>query len=203
MAFVVTCGLIAFSSSFGGRAHAGNGDDSGLEERNLRAPSSKFTRYRNARFGYELTLPSTFVAEEPPQNGAGQTWQSPNGAFELNSFASFNSDGATLESLKQNLLTGDARFKNAPAAAVAGDILWVLSDSGPRAHGYAAIFSCNNQIVNAVEISFPTGTPDRSRFDEIAKGIVTSLRVGVGADTPPDCARGQGGPLAATQTAAP
>ena len=203
VALVVACVLMAFSSSFGDRAHAGNTDDSEMQERDLRAPSSKFTRYRNARFGYELTLPSTFVAQEPPQNGAGQTWLSADGAFELNSFASFNSDGASLQSLKQNLLTGDARFRDSPAAAVAGDMLWVFSESGPRAHGYAAIFSCNKQIVNAVEISFPTGTPDRGRFDEIAKGIVTSLRAGVGADTPPECARGQEGPLVATQAAAP
>lgn len=203
VALVVTCGLMAFCLSFGDGAYAGNADDSGMQQSDARAPSAEFARYRNPRFGYELTLPSTFVAQDPPANGAGQSWLSADGAFELNSFASFNSDGATLQSLKQNLLSGDARFRDAPAAAVAGDILWVFSDSGPRAHGYAAIFSCNNDVVNAVEISFPTGTPDRVRFDEIAKGIVTSLRVGVGADTPPDCAMGQGGPLAATQAAAP
>lgn len=167
------------------------------------AADAEFVRYRNERFGYELMHPKTFVANDPPANGAGQSWTSTDGLFELNAFASFNSDGATLQSLKQDLLTGDDRFGNEPAAAIAGDILWVFSESGPRAHGYAAIFSCSNQVLNAVEISFPSKSADRDRFEKIANGIITSFKTGVGEDSPLHCGQPQHGASAATQATRP
>lgn len=177
------------TSGLGDRANAGTtgGTPTKTPKPSAANARSDFVRYRNARFGYELMHPRTFVAQDPPPNGAGQAWISADGMFELNTFASFNSDGATLQSLKQDLLTGDARFRNDPTAAVGGDVLWVFSESGPRAYGYAAIFSCNNQIVNGVEISFPARSPDRDLFHKLAEDIITGFKAGVGEDSPGDC----------------
>lgn len=186
------CGVVALHFvclGFGGQANAETAG--GARVANTPATSQVapegFVRYRNARFGYELVHPSTFVAADPPPNGAGQSWVSADGMFELNSFASFNSDGATLQSLRQDLLDNDDRFRGAPVAEVAGYVLWVYSDSGPRTHGYAAIFSCSNQIVNAVEVSYPTDAPDRGRFEQFLTSIIEGFRPGVGEDTPSGC----------------
>jgi len=193
---VALCGLGAdycLQSGFGQGAKAESrpnvlmaGTNGSVEEK---SGGGKFTRYRNARFGYELSHPETFVAEEPPQNGAGQSWISADGTFELNSFASFNSDGATPERLKQDLVRNNPRYRKADVATVAGDVVWVFSDEGPRAYGYAAIFSCRNQIVNVVEMSFPSKGPNRQRHND----LITSTVTGFTPDRSPECATGGSG----------
>jgi len=195
-AAIIATALMASCLGFVERAYAENVDDLKLEQFDLRSLSPDFTRYKNARFGYSLTHPSSFVAEEPPHNGAGQSWLSKDGVFELNSFASFNSDEATPESLKQELTSDDPRFKKARQTTVGKDRVWLLSDEGPRAYGYAALFSCDNQILNVVELSFPSGGPERSRHNKFAELIVSSFE----ADRSPECAGG-GATTAATGAA--
>jgi serine/threonine protein kinase len=189
MAAIALCGLAALYyiySSFDQSAPGPAGITQVDEQPSAAAalPAS-FTPYKNARFGYELVHPDTFVADDPPQNGGGQSWVSADGMFQLNSFGSFNSDDSTLEGLREAALA-DQRYRGARVVNVGGDRLWVFNDAGPRANGYAAILSCNNQILNVVEISFPSGAPNREEFNGIAQRIIGGFQAGQGEDTP-DC----------------
>jgi serine/threonine protein kinase len=150
--------------------------------------SAVFVPYKNARFGYELVYPEGVLsAQAPPANGGGQSFASADGSFQVNSFASFNSDGSTPESFRAQLQADDPRFANARVTASNADGFSLLANDGSRVHGYIAVFTCGNQLVNVLEISFPATGPDFTRYRDLANRIITSFRPGQGEDTPPGC----------------
>ncbi|MBS1719718.1 MAG: hypothetical protein JST35_04630 [Armatimonadetes bacterium] len=50
----------------------------------------KLVPYVNGRWDFLISRPSNWVASEPPTNGSGQEWKSPDGKASLSCWGSFN-----------------------------------------------------------------------------------------------------------------
>ena len=147
-----------------------------------------FIPYENARFGYTLSYPpQLLIAQEAPQNGGGQAFQTADGTFTVNSFASFNSDGSSPEQYRQQVQANDDRFRNARVSASNEEGFSLLANDGNRIDGYVAIFTCGNQILNVLDISLPATGPNAQNYRGVANQIIGSFRPGRGEDTPQDC----------------
>jgi serine/threonine protein kinase len=167
-------------------------------------PDVTFAAYKNARFGYELAYPTgILVPDAPPQNGGGQSFTSPDGTFQVNSFASFNSDGATAESLRRQLQADNPLYRNARVTASGDDGFSLLANDANRVNGYVAIFTCGNQLLNVLEVSFPASGPSFATYRALANRITQSFRTGQGADSPTDCSSSNATPPAAENVAQP
>ena len=127
------------------------------------------------------------MPDAPPQNGGGQSFTSPDGTFQVTSFASFNSDGATPESLRRQLQADDPRYRNARVTASGDDGFSLLANDENRVNGYVAIFTCGNQLLNVLEVSFPASGPNFATHRDLANRITQSFRPGQGEDGPTDC----------------
>lgn len=150
-------------------------------------PPQGTSQYRNARFGYSFSYPrNLLVAQDPPQNGAGQAFQSADGTLQVNSFASFNSDGSTQEEFLAQV-RNDPRYRDARVTSSDSEGFSMLFNDANQVNAYVALFSCNNQIVNVVDVSFAAGGANFERDRSAATVITSTFRTGQGEDTPPDC----------------
>jgi len=146
---------------------------------------SNFIPYENARFGYTFSYPpQVLIAQPAPQNGAGQSFQTADGTFQVNSFASFNSDGSTSQQHQQELQANDSRFANARVTSSGEDGFSLLANDGNRINAYLAVLTCNAQIINVLDLSLPASN---ASYRDIANRIIGTFRPGVGEDTPPEC----------------
>jgi serine/threonine protein kinase len=167
-------------------------------------PDVSFEPYKNARFGYELVYPTgILVPDDPPANGGGQSFTSADGTFQVNSFASFNSDGSTAESLRSQLQANDPRYANARVTSADNRGFSLLSNDGNRINGYVAILTCGNQLLNVLEVSFPASGPDFTTNRDLANRVIDSFRPGQGADGPADCESSAAPPPADTAAQQP
>lgn len=151
-------------------------------------PPQGFTPYRNPRFGYSLSYPpDVLTPQDPPQNGAGQSFANADGSFVVDSFASFNSDGSSSESYLAQLRADNPRYRDVRATTSDSAGFSLVLNSEGRLSAYIAIFTCSNQIINVLEVNFPTTGPNVDRDRDIADKVVNSFRTGRGEDTPQDC----------------
>jgi hypothetical protein len=139
--------------------------------------------YRNQRFGFQLHYPKDlFKPGKPPQDGAGLDFVAKDGA-EILAQASFNVDtGVTPQSYREELRGAGGVTRDE------GEGNWfVLVRGEPGKVTYdKAIFTCGNQLLNEVLISYPA---DKSAlYEPIAQQIGESFKPGKGEDGPGDCA---------------
>lgn len=149
---------------------------------------TNFETYRNVRFGYQFSYPAdVLVADPPPANGGGQSFVSRDGSFQVDTFASFNSDGSTPENLLRQLQSDNPRYANARISSQESNGFSLLANNDGRLNGYVAIFTCNNQLINVMEVGLPDSGPDFETYRNLASRILESFRTGRGEDAPPDC----------------
>lgn len=69
-----------------------------------RGGAPQYLKYGNARFGYFIDYPSSFIKGEAPVNNDGRTFTSPDGSAQLSVYGSNNVLNETPESLYKSLL---------------------------------------------------------------------------------------------------
>lgn len=197
IALLGLAGLYSIYTSFEAPTHHRANDGSELAspaQPSGTRPDVEFETYRNARFGYAFAYPAdVLVADPPPANGGGQSFASRDGTFQVDTFASFNSDGSTPEGLLRQLQSDNSRYADARVTASDSGGFSLLSNDGNRIHGYVAIFTCGNQLLNVMEVGVPASGPNFETYRDLANRILESFRPGQGEDGPADCA-GDGAP---------
>jgi len=145
------------------------------------AAQEVWATYRNDRFGTTIEYPARFRPGRPPENNDGLSFVATDGAT-LSVWGSLNvmeHDIAGLEKfLRESLHAGERITYRA-----AGKNWLVLSGArGERVFYRRHAFSHRNEIVNAFEISYPSGLA--TSYDPIVARIAKSLRSGRGYQTP-------------------
>ncbi len=149
------------------------------------APShaqEKYRAYRNERLGATADVPRDWKAGQPPANGDGLRFTSPDGAAFISVSGSFNSGETVAESMENEQLADDgetitSRVKQQRLSVVSGT-------RGEVIFYRKATLSCNDQIVNRVSIEYPAAR--RAAFDALVTHVAASLRPGRGFQTE-DC----------------
>ena len=135
--------------------------------------------YRNERFGFRLTYPSSvFEPGEAPQGGQGMVFTSRDGSARLLVSAGQNTTGETLGSYRRFVLSktyADARIAYAP---VRGS-WFVLSGTNGDTMFYERItFRCGGQVIYGWQMTYPAA--ERKIYDPIVEAVHRSYRPGNG-----------------------
>lgn len=141
--------------------------------------ASSSATYRNERFGFELTYPSTvFEPGEAPDEGQGMVFTSRDGAARLLVSAGQNTTGETLRSYRQFVLSktyADAHVEYAP---VRGS-WFVLSGTNGDTMFYERItFRCGGKVIYGWQMTYPVA--ERAIYDPIVEAVHRSYRPGRG-----------------------
>ncbi len=164
-------------------------------------PANQLTyqTYKNPRFGYEFEYPNNYLmALPPPANGAGQAFSDASDKFRVNSFAAFNSEGLTSAALRQQVQETDPVFRNATVAREDATRFSLVGTHQGVVHAYIAILSCQGQLLNVLQVSFPDIDAGGDANTAITTRMGQSFRPGQGADGPANC-----GPQQAPQVTEP
>lgn len=70
------------------------------------APSIRWQRWQNPRYGFAIDLPDALVADPPPTNGDGRTLRSPDGRMVVKVFGQHNAEGLDLGRMQAKLKAG-------------------------------------------------------------------------------------------------
>jgi hypothetical protein len=151
----------------------------------LRAPY-QLMEYRNERFGFKLKYPSViFIPEASPESGDGQTFNSVDGAARIVTYAALNDEKLSLAQYRRTLMTeynGYDMLDYQPQ----GKTWFVLSGfRGDRIFYEKIMFSCRNQVVNVLAISFPTA--EKRFYEPIVEQLEDAFKTGAGSATPVGC----------------
>ncbi|WAH36798.1 hypothetical protein [Alicyclobacillus dauci] len=65
---------------------------------NAQPSTTNYVSYTNSRYGFSLSVPSTFVKAPASQNGDGQDWYSPDNEVKIQAFGQFNVNKDTVAS---------------------------------------------------------------------------------------------------------
>lgn len=138
-------------------------------------------RYENPRFGFVIPVPPGLVAEEPPANGDGQAYTSPDGRIRLAAWGSFNIDGfSDVEERWKEALAVEGRTVTYQRRTAG----WFVV-SGVEADGTHFYFRHNADANYAAGwfITYPAEAEKEvsAWIERIAKGY--EARLGKGADT--------------------
>ncbi|MFM9850186.1 MAG: hypothetical protein ACKVP3_23895 [Hyphomicrobiaceae bacterium] len=152
---------------------------SGYSTAGYASEASSTAVYRNERFGFELTYPSTvFEPSETPGGGQGMVFMSRDGAARLLVSAGQNETGETLRSYRRFVLSktyADARVEYAP---VRGS-WFVLSGTNGDTMFYERItFRCAGRTIYGWQMTYPVA--EREIYDPIVEAIHRSYRPGRG-----------------------
>ncbi len=151
------------------------------------APDTKWTYYKNGRFGFKVSYPTCMFKPGPePENSDGLVFTSEDGRASFTAYGSHNAldftpqtysdwskrdtDTVTYERVKQNWIV---------LSGYRGDMVFYKK----------TIFSCGNQIMNTVYWVYPT--EQKHLYDPIVGPMTKSLVPGAGWGTPDDC-KGRG-----------
>lgn len=149
------------------------------------ADSHKWTTYKNVRFGTQALYPADlFRPLEPPANGAGLEFESPDGAS-LVIQGMFNTlDDHSPAAYAREYYTPDS-YPNVTYQASGKDWFVLSGTRDGNIYYDKVIMSCRGDVVNALTIVYPASL--QARYDPLVGKIEKSLRPGRGEDTTPNC----------------
>jgi hypothetical protein len=150
------------------------------------AAEESWTTYRNARFGYVFYYPAAlFDAGQLPENGGGQTFNSKDGRAKIVVFATQNAEKFTPAEYRKVILQEFGGYDKMDYSPT-GQTWFVLSGfRGENIYYQKVMFSCANQVINALSITFPTA--EKPRYERLVEIIEDHFKPGRGVDTPEGC----------------
>jgi hypothetical protein len=145
-----------------------------------------WTTYRNARFGYDFYYPTAlFDAGQLPENGGGQTFNSKDGRAKIVVFATQNGEKFTPTEYRKVILQEFGGYDKMDYSPT-GQTWFVLSGfRGDNIYYQKVMFSCANQVINALSITFPTA--EKPHYERLVEIIEDHFKPGRGDDTPDGC----------------
>lgn len=137
------------------------------------APKAVFATYKNARFGFMIEYPQSFAARQPPENGDGITFVSPDGAASL-VVAGGNSDGFTLREYYEMSLKSLGEQSQLGYRKIGGS-WFVITWRDNHTIGYLKMF-VGKGSQNSFTFTFPES--QRAQYDAVTSRMEKSFRPG-------------------------
>ncbi len=140
------------------------------------AAAEEWKTYVNERFGTSADVPADWQAGEPPANGDGLKFTSPDGTASIAVFGSLQTfdtiaEAMAIYEMPQDGETITYRHRDKRALVVSGTRdgtifyrRWILS--------------CGDTVWNGVSIEYPAA--DKAAYDALVTHVAHSLRVGTG-----------------------
>jgi hypothetical protein len=120
--------------------------------------------YRNERFGYTLSYPSSVFTPQPPsENGDGQTFLTADGKAKVVVYGTINDERFTPAQYRSTILKQFAGYTEMDYSP-RGKTWFVLSGfRGDMIYYQKVMFSCGERVITALSITFPR---DEKKFYE-------------------------------------
>lgn len=149
------------------------------------ADAHKWQTYKNPRFGTQGIYPADlFKPLDPPANGAGQGFESKDGAS-LVIQGMFNSlDDKSPKALAREYYGADSH-PNVSYESSGKDWFVLSGTRGDTIYYEKVILSCKGDVVNALTIEYPASK--KQRYDGLVGRIEKAFKPGRGEDTTPNC----------------
>jgi hypothetical protein len=140
------------------------------------AATAEWKTYVNERFGTTADVPADWRAGEPPENGDGLRFTSPDGTASVAVFGSFQTFDTIAEAMAiyetpEDDETVTYRHRDKRALVVSG-----ASDGTIFYRRW--ILSCGDTVWNGVSIEYPAA--DKAAYDALVAHVARSLRAGTG-----------------------
>jgi hypothetical protein len=115
-----------------------------------------WANYKNPRFGYALSYPSSVFKPQPPsENGDGQTFLTDDGRAKIVVYATVNDERFSPQDYRKTILSefgGYDQMDYSPS----GKTWFVLSGfRGDNIYYQKVMFSCGGRVINALSVTFP------------------------------------------------
>lgn len=140
------------------------------------ASAGTWRTYVNERFGATAEVPADWQAGEPPANGDGLAFTSPDGAATVIVSGGLQTFDTIAEAMARYETPNDGetityRHRGERSVVVSGT-------SGDRIFYRKSILSCRDTIWNSVSIDYPAA--DKSAYDALVTHVAGSLSPGPG-----------------------
>ena len=141
------------------------------------ALAASWRSYHNERFGTTADVPADWHAGEPPANGDGLVFTSPDGDATITVFGSLNISDTIAEAFSVYEAPNDGEtityhHRDKRAVVVSGT-------HGDRIFYRKSILSCGDMVWNSVSIEYPVA--DKKAYDALVTHVAHSLKAGASA----------------------
>lgn len=141
--------------------------------------SERWSNYRNERFGYRLSYPSSVFSEQTPSEKAdGQTFLTPDGRAKIVVSGVVNDERFSPADYRKTILQefgGYDRMDYSPR----GKTWFVLSGfRGDRIYYQKVMFSCGDRVINVLSVTFPTA--EKRFFENLVERMEDNFKPGSG-----------------------
>jgi serine/threonine-protein kinase len=140
----------------------------------LPAQAGLWQTYANERFGATAEVPATWKAGEPPENGDGLEFTSPDGQATIIVSGMLNIDDsldAAFASREEAFEGETITYKHRDKHSVV-----VSGTKGDRIFYRKSLLACRNQVWDSVSIEYPAA--QKQAFDAIVTTVARSLKAG-------------------------
>ena len=142
--------------------------------------AESWTAYKNPRFGYTLSYPSSvFRPQAPAENGDGQSFLSTDGKSKIAVYATVNDEHFTPAQYRETILkefTGYNQIDYSPK----GKTWFVLSGIRSDVIYYQKVmFSCRDNVINALSVTFPRA--EKKFYEGLIEVMEDNFKPGTGA----------------------
>ena len=137
--------------------------------------ASSWRSYHNERFGTTADVPADWRAGEPPENGDGLAFTSPDGERRSPSRAASTSP----DTIAEAFATLEARrttARRSPTITATSAPSSSPARSGDRIFYRKSILSCRDKVWNSVSIEYPAA--EKKAYDALVTHVAGSLKAG-------------------------
>lgn len=135
--------------------------------------------YRNERFGYTVSYPSSVFTPQPPsENGDGQTFLAADGKAKIVVYGTINDERFTPTQYRSTILKEFAGY-NEMDYSPRGKTWFVLSGyRGDMIYYQKVMFSCADRVINALSVTFPRA--EKKFYEGLIEVMEDRFKPGVG-----------------------
>jgi hypothetical protein len=139
-------------------------------------------QFDNARFGFSMEVPAGFIKSEPPANGDGATFNSPDGSAELRVWGAYLTD-ITLkqDAAQRRQWEADDGWKIS-YAPVKNTWFIYSGTKGDRIVYTKAVSACGGDVALYFRIEYPKS--EKVQYDALVTRMSHSLKSGTGDQCP-------------------
>ncbi len=147
--------------------------------------AESWTTYKNPRFGYTLSYPSSlFKPQEPSENSDGRSFLTADGRAKIVVYGTVNDENFTPAQYRQTILSEFAGYDQIDYSP-RGKTWFVLSGfRGDQIYYQKVMFSCGGRVINALSVTFPK--PEKKFYEGLIEVMEDNFKPGSGED----CRRG-------------
>jgi hypothetical protein len=141
--------------------------------------AEQWSDYRNPRFGYTLSYPSSVFKPQPPsEKGDGQTFITADGRAKIVVYGTINDERFTPAEYRKTILKEFAGYDQIDYSPQ-GKTWFVLSGyRGDAIYYQKVMFSCGDRVINALSVTFPRA--EKKFYEGLIEVMEDNFRPGSG-----------------------